>query len=66
MLWSLAQGTGRQMPSWVAVGGLPGGWHPYLGEEHHETAVVREFQVLGVELMESLDVTLDEVLLLII
>lgn len=42
------------------------GLAPYLGEEHHKTAVVGEVQVLGVELMESGDVTLDELLLLIV
>ena len=45
---------------------LGAGTLPYLGEEHHETAVVREFQVLGVELVESGDVTLDEIFLLVV
>ena len=42
------------------------GWHPHLGEEHHEAAVVGELQVSGVELMEGSDVTLDQVLLLVV
>lgn len=54
------------MPSWLLWECLPGGWHPYLGEEHHEAAVVGEVQVLGVELMEGRNVTLNEFLLLIV
>lgn len=42
------------------------GLAPYLGKEHNKTVVVGEVQVLGIELMESGDVTLDELLLLIV
>lgn len=38
----------------------------HLGKEHHKAAVVRELQVLGVELMERRDVALDEILLLVV
>lgn len=44
----------------------PGRWHSHLGEELHEAAVVGELQVSGVELMESSNVTLDQVLLLVV
>lgn len=39
---------------------------PHLGEQHHKAAAVGELKVLGVEVMQSGDVALNQVLLLIV
>lgn len=42
------------------------GQQPYLCKEYYEAAVVREVEVHGVELMESSNVILNQILLLIV
>lgn len=39
---------------------------PHLCKERHQALVVRELEVLGVKMMESRDVTLNQILLLVV
>lgn len=40
--------------------------HSHLREENHQALVVGEFEVLGVKVMESRNVTLNQILLLVV
>lgn len=60
MRWGEALGQGKARPSVTRCS------HSYLCKEYHQAIAVGEFEVLGVKVMQSSNVTLNQVPLLIV